>query len=314
MPAKAGLQFEGRIRETLYASIEAAGLKIDTAPGRILRHPRQHAESRKAWIAHRDLALLLLETAEQKQPEPRTFLAQGEAYSHLGDYDRSRAAFIKAIELSKPGSTDMLEAYYGLLSDYDGDPFLRDCQMQVCISALEAFPFDAQLLLAMGNYLMRQNRVELACRAFESAVKIGQIDLSTWHLTELPELAASCLAAALEMQGKSDEAGRVLIEALDRHPESALLRQRTLQTYIKQGEIEPANPELAALTAALPGEREIDALESSTADTETVADSPESAGRRYRLDQSVTTLQPPHVKLPAIRQDDASKEMMAKET
>ncbi|MGD0516646.1 MAG: glycosyltransferase [Thermoguttaceae bacterium] len=238
LPAKAGLKFEGRLRETLYPSIQAAGLKIDTAPGLISRHPRQHSQVRKTRLANRDLGLVELELIDGHGPNPRLFLAQGEAYINLGSYDRAREAFIKAIELSDPGSSEMLEGYYGLLTGYNYDPDLRDTQMRVCLNALEVFPLDFQLLLAVGSYFQIHNRLDLATRAFETAVKFGQTNSSIWHLCELPEVSASCLSIALQLQGKDEEARRALEEALDRHPQSARLLRLAINSYIKTGNAE----------------------------------------------------------------------------
>ncbi|MGA2059369.1 MAG: glycosyltransferase family 2 protein, partial [Thermoguttaceae bacterium] len=223
LPAKADLKFEGRVRETLYPSIQAAGLKVDTAPVRIFRHCRQHSQARKTRLANRDLGLVELELIDEGRASPRLYLAQGESYVNIGSYDHARESFIKAIELSDPGSTEMLEGYYGLLTGYNDDPQFRDAQMRVCLNALEVFPLDAQLLLAVGSYFQICNRLDLAARAFETAVKFGQTNSSTWHLCELPEVAASCLSLALQLQSKDEEACRVLEEALERHPQSARL-------------------------------------------------------------------------------------------
>jgi glycosyltransferase involved in cell wall biosynthesis len=240
LPAKAGLKFEGRVRETLYPSIQAAGLKIDTAPVRIFRHCRQHSQARKTRLANRDLGLVELELIDEGKANPRLFLAQGESYVNIGSYDHARESFIKAIELSDPGSTEMLEGYYGLLTGYNDDPSMRDAQMRVCLNALEVFPLDAQLLLAVGSYFQASNRLDLAARAFETAVKFGQTNTSTWHLCELPEVAASCLSLALQLQSKDEEACRVLEEALERHPQSARLLRLAVDLYIKNGNAEQA--------------------------------------------------------------------------
>jgi tetratricopeptide (TPR) repeat protein len=240
LPVKAGLKFEGRIRETLYPSIQAAGLKIDTAPVRIFRHSRQHSQTRKTRLANRDLGLVELELIDGVNTNPRLFLAQGESYVNLGSYDHARESFIKAIELSDPGSTEMLEGYYGLLTGYNDDPSMREAQMRVCLNALEVFPLDAQLLLAVGSYFQACNRLDLAMRAFETAVKFGQTNSSTWHLCELPEVAVSCLSLALQLQSKDEEACRVLEEALERHPQSARLLRLAVDLYIKDGNAEQA--------------------------------------------------------------------------
>ncbi len=240
LPVNAGLKFAGRVRETLSPSIQSAGLEIDTAPGRILCHSRHHFKARKIQLAQRDLELVALELAETDEPAPRLFLAQGEAYSNLGAYDQAREAFSRAIELAAQCSTEMLEGYYGLLTCNNGDPALSEAQLLVCMNALEVFPFDAQLLLAMGNYLQMRGRLDLAARAFETAVKSGQTNPSTWHLCELPVTAASCLIMTLQLQGKNEEAGRALEEALHRHPQSARLPRLAVDLYIKQGKPQQA--------------------------------------------------------------------------
>ena len=240
LPAKANLKFEGRIRETLYPSIQAAGLKIDSAPVRIIRHPRQHSPDRRIRHANRNLGLAELELIDNETLAARLFLAQGEAFVGLGSYDRAREAFIKAIDLAEPGSTEMLEGYYGLLTGYNNDPKMRDAQMRVSLNALEVFPLDIQLLLAIGSYFQSRNRLDLAARAFETAVKFGQTNPSTWHLCDLPDVAVSCLCLALQLQNKDEEACRVLEDALNRRPQSARLSRLAMDLYIKAGSVEQA--------------------------------------------------------------------------
>jgi tetratricopeptide (TPR) repeat protein len=240
LPAGARLKFEGRVRETLYSSIQAVGLETAIAPGRIIRHVRQHGQDRKIRLASRNLDLLEMELNEQEKPEPRIFLAQGEAYVSLGDCRRARESFIRAIELSQPGSAEMLEGYYGLLSGYNNDPLMRDAQMRVCLNALEAFPLDAQLLLAMGSYFQMCNRLDLAVKAFETAVKFGRTNSTIWHLCELPEVAISCYTIALRLQGKDDEACQALEEGLINYGRSPRLLQLAMDLYMKLGNADKA--------------------------------------------------------------------------
>ncbi len=49
-PRSVGLNFEGRIRENMLYSLTAAGMEIETAPGRIVRHPRVHDSARKTAL------------------------------------------------------------------------------------------------------------------------------------------------------------------------------------------------------------------------------------------------------------------------
>jgi glycosyltransferase involved in cell wall biosynthesis len=252
LPIKAGLKFEGRLRETLYQSIQEVGLEIAIAPGRIIRHVRQHGHDRKARLAHRNLDLLEMELSENEKPNPRLFLAQGEAYINLRDCARARESFIRAIELSQPGSAEMLEGYYGLLSGYNNDPLMRDAQMRVCLNALEVFPLDAQLLLAMGSYFQMCNRLDLATKAFETAVEFGRTNSTIWHLCELPEVAISCYTIALRLQGKDDEACQALEEGLVNYGQSPRLLQLAMDLYIKLGKADKA-VEMAKRNGTLKG-------------------------------------------------------------
>ncbi len=241
IPNRPDLRFEGRVRETLRGSIERAGRKIDAAAGRIRRHQRHHDPARKSSRARRNLKLAELETAETGgTPAPRLQLAVGEAHSNLGEIDKARQAFLAAIEAAEHGSTEQLEAYYGLLTTYDGDRSPGEVQLSTCLEALEIFPLDAQLLLAMGNYLQGRKRADLATRSFEAAVKHGQVDLEVWHLVELAEVAADYLNLSLQIQGEDGQARRVLEEALQRSPGSIRLRRRLMELHVKHGRSDEA--------------------------------------------------------------------------
>ncbi|MCC6126609.1 MAG: glycosyltransferase [Pirellulales bacterium] len=249
MPRRAGLAFEGRIRENLLRSLTAAGMEIETAPGRILRHPRAHDSARKIARAERNLALIDLEKRADPRDNPRLLLAEGEALSDLDLNDRARDAYTRAIEISSPGSTAMLEGYYGLLSCYHSHPRLHDCQLEIGLKALETYPFDVQLLLAMGSYLQGKGRMDLASRAFEIAVKFGQVELAVWHLRELAEVAAACRCMILQLQGRTSEACDALEESLARHPRSARLLRHAVELSIKMDRPDKA-VEFAGMSAA----------------------------------------------------------------
>ena len=46
----------------------------------------------------------------------------------------------------------------------------------------------------MGGYLQKRQQLELAGRAFDLAIKHGQINVETWHLCEILEIASVCLS------------------------------------------------------------------------------------------------------------------------
>lgn len=241
MPNRPELHFEGRVRETAKPSVETAGMGIDAGPGRILRHPRHHDPARKAACARRNLKLVELEIAETDNTPPvRLRLAEGEAHDDLDAREEAQRAFRQAIEAAEHGSTEMLEAYYGLLATHQSGPFEPEVQMNACLEALEVFSFDAQLLLTMGNCLQAQKRIDLACRSFDLAVRHGQVNLQTWHLGELGEVAAGCLNLVLQLQGKDDQARGVLEEALENHPDSTRLRRYLIDLHVKHARCQPA--------------------------------------------------------------------------
>jgi tetratricopeptide (TPR) repeat protein len=108
--------------------------------------------------------------------------------------------------------------------------------LAVCLEALEIYPLDAQLLCAMGSYLQRREQLSLARRAFETAVRYGQVDMETWHLTEIAEVSAVCYALTLQLEGNEEEAHRQLREAAQRYPNSQRVWRAQLELSIKLGD------------------------------------------------------------------------------
>ncbi len=208
MPAKANLQFDGRVRETLQPSMETAEMTIQPAPGRIVRHTREHDPARRVRKAGRDMRLAVMEAEEQGGWPLRLLLVAGEAYNALKSPEHARESFRKAIKMAAPESAELLDAYYGLLATWAGQPSPDSELLTTCLEALRAFPFDAQLLLTMGHCLQGQGRPELAVRAFDAAVKFGKINPAVWHLAWWRELAAVCLAQAQRSQEGLEEGGK----------------------------------------------------------------------------------------------------------
>ena len=239
MPRRADLRFEGRVRETLRPAVERAHLSVALAPGRILQHPRQHDSARKTQRAQRNLDLITLEAAEQKGYSPRLLLALGDAYSEAGNAEGARNAFLQTIARSAKGSTEMLEAYYGLLTALSSDQ-QRHLQLSTCLEALEIYPNDAQLLMAMGNYLRLQGRLDLAVRSFEAAVQRGRVDQETWHLCELGEMAAICLSLAHQSLGSTDQAVETLEKAATAYPQSNRVKRYQIELLTTQKKYEQA--------------------------------------------------------------------------
>ena len=240
MPNCRVLQFRGRVRESVGASMEGSGMKLADAPARILCHPRRNDPARKTAIARRDLALAGRDAADSPTVRPATLLAMGEAHASLGENTRAEEMFRRAIQLARAGSAEKLEGYYGLLSVSQSSPQAVQGQIALCMEALGAFPLDAQLLLAMGNYLQASNRIDMARRSFEAAVQHGQVNREIWHLIELGETAYGCLGLTLQLENRDDEARFVLQRSLDAYPNSVRLLRQALHLNVKLGRLADA--------------------------------------------------------------------------
>ncbi len=259
---RSGIEFTGRVREEIGSAIEALGHRIELAPFTLLRSPRDHDLPVKHAKAQRNAHLAALEIQEHGV-RPSPLLAMAEACVTLGQIALGIEFFSRALTISPQGSTCMLEAYYGILAALDHLPQARDKQLALCQQGLDVFPFDAQLLCAMGSYLQQQNRIDLACRAFAAAARYGQVDPQTWHLLEVAEVASVCQAACQDLMGDTDAARRTLEEELAAKPGSQRIRRQLLEFYIRHdcrrealelvGQMPAATPHKEALRSAVRG-------------------------------------------------------------
>jgi tetratricopeptide (TPR) repeat protein len=232
-PRRPGIEFTGRVREEIQTAIEALDMSVELAPFHLTRSPRDHNAEAKRAKAERNVHLAALEIQEHGVL-PSPILAMAEACITLGHLAEGIDFFTRALEISPRGSSAMLEAFYGILAALDGLPQARDKQRALCEEALAAFPFDAQLLCAMGSYLQREGRIDLACRSYEAATRFGQVDPQTWHLIEIADVATVCHATCLDLLGDVDSARRALETALAARPESERLRGQLLELYIRR--------------------------------------------------------------------------------
>lgn len=239
MPRRHGLRFEGRVRETVKPSAQAIGLIVGAAPGRIHLPVEFHDPIRRAAKARRNLDLAALEAADRGW-SPRLHLAVGDARFDLGWFEPAQQAYRAAIDAAPRGSIEMLEGYYGLAVSLAADPFLRHAESTAYLEALQVYPFDAQLLLGLGHRMQELGRTELAARAFRAAVDFGQVEIETWHLKEVAEVAACCLSLALQLCEQPEDARRALAEALDRHGDSLRVVRRAIDFYVARAETDAA--------------------------------------------------------------------------
>jgi tetratricopeptide (TPR) repeat protein len=253
-PRHAGLEFTGRLRERLDDAIARLDLQVDRLPLVIHRSERDHEPAVKAAKAQRNIRLVDLALAEQG-PTSELHNLLGEAFQILGDSTRSSQHYHRALSLAMPGSRDQLEAYYGLLTSLDGSAADRADQLSLAMLALEHFPLDTQLLVALGGYLQSLEQPELAVRSFDVAFRHGQVEGQIWHLPEIREIAASCAAATLVQLGRDDEACSLLEAAVRICPQSHRLVIQLVELHVRHGRRDEALEAAAGFPAVAVGER-----------------------------------------------------------
>jgi len=251
VPNHPGIRFEGRVRETMFSSLAECGMSIEAVPYLIQRHPIENDKNRKVRKASQEVRLVEIEIKEQGPSAP-LMICMAEAVQTLEDSKNALLFFDQACRLADHASAEMLEAFYGILTSLDGEPDSIDTQIQTCLTALEIFPLDAQLLCAVGGYLQTKGQLELARRSFETAYKYGQINLETWHIDDIDEIAASCLAITTHLSGNQEEAEGILIGALEDCPDSVRLRRQVIETHVKHSRRDEALAALEKLPSDYP--------------------------------------------------------------
>ena len=240
VPLRGDVRFEGPLRETLLPSAQAAGLEVETLPVTLRKDASYRDSKRRKARAYRDLMILETKCEAEGSLAAREFNACGEAYAELQDIEKARDAFEAAINVATHGSTEMLEGYYGLLTTYNNHVDHQDVFLNTCLEALEIFPFDAQLHLAMGHCLQCRGELDLAARSFSTAVEYGQVNLETWHLTEIAEIPTICLSTVLQMQGKQEAANMLIDEAIKRSVHSPRFLRHVIELKVKCAALEEA--------------------------------------------------------------------------
>jgi tetratricopeptide (TPR) repeat protein len=231
-PRRSGLEFTGRVREEIQTAIEALEMSIELAPFSLYRSSRDLDANLKRRRAERNVHLAALEVQDHGVL-PAPLLAMADACIALGHVTQGIEFYSRVVQIAPRGSTHMLEAFYGLLAALDQVPGARQKQLSLCEQALSLFPFDAQLLCAMGNYLQLQGRIDLACRSFETAMRYGQVDPQTWHLVEIAEVATVCHATCQDLLGQSQAARETIESAVNQNPASQRLQRQLLELYIR---------------------------------------------------------------------------------
>lgn len=118
IPNLPGVRFVGRVRETPAASLIALGVGMQLSSVALHRGSPWHDPQSKRERARRDLKLLDKEMPEKGQ-QPRLLNALAECHATLGNPHAARQYYSLALRHSVRGSTEMLEAYFGLLTSID---------------------------------------------------------------------------------------------------------------------------------------------------------------------------------------------------
>ena len=234
VPNRPGMQFIGRVREQILPSVKEAGLGVDALDCVIRRGECVRDSERERAQSLRKLNLANLAVTEDDE-RALPLIARAEALAELGRSKEAGAVYRRAIEVAEHGSSELLEAYYGLLTAMDADPSAADLQIATCLKALEVYPLDAQLLCGIGSYLLRAQRLDLAARSYEMAATHGKVDPSIWHLADLADVAIVCWSLVLQLLGDAGRAEAVLNDALSERSASLRLRRQLIELFVKAG-------------------------------------------------------------------------------
>ncbi len=234
MPRREGVRYQGRVRESLFESLELHGIGLEGLPWRIHRPSRDHEVEVKVARAKRNRRLAQIESNETGQ-SAALLNCLADAAQTLGETKQAIALYRECLAAQSTASSEQLEAYYGLLTCLDSAENARQVQLSLCVEALEQFPLDAQLLCAMGGYLQGQQRIDLAARSYQTAYEFGRVNPLVWHMDEITSIAAVCWSLALQLQDDDDRALEVLNDAAVREGNNARITRAMLELHIKHG-------------------------------------------------------------------------------
>ena len=234
-PRRADVRFVGRVRERLEVG-GGVGLGIETLGYPIVRSPAMGQRDALQARAERSMRLAELAMAEQGESAD-LYNELGDACLNMGRVGMAARHFQQALRQAAAGSPEQLEAYYGLLTCLDAVGPDRHAQLSLVLSALETFPLDAQLLVALGGYLRSLDYLPTAVRAFDVAFREGQVEPRLWHLVEIRELAAACGASTYLAMNRPDSALHLLEAAWRLSPSSRLLPRELAATYRRLGRL-----------------------------------------------------------------------------
>ncbi|MEX0642257.1 MAG: glycosyltransferase, partial [Pirellulales bacterium] len=251
LPNRPDLRFTGRVREQILPAVKVAGLGVDALDCMLRRGDSPRDPERERARSRRRLNLANLAIAEDGE-HATALVARAEALAELGRPNEAGIVYRRAIEVAERGSSEMLEAYYGLLTAMDCDAGAADIQIATCLKALETYPLDAQLLCGMGSYLLRAQRLDVAARSYEMAATHGAVDPSIWHLADLADVAVVCWSLVLQLVGDAERAETALSDALVERPDSVRLRRQLIELLVKAGRERDALAQCALLPADAP--------------------------------------------------------------
>lgn len=253
VPRQPELRFVGRVRESLAEALMAGDIEVHGSSLLVERDAREHDPQRKLMKARRDLRLAQRDLADRGNCAA-LLLAKGEAFAALGDRAEAIDMLRMAIAGATRGSAIQLAAYGALLATLDGleNPGQDTLGVRIALGleALEVFPLDAQLLMAMGGYLQAQGQIELAARSFRVAWEHGAVMPDVWHVVDARSLAASCLSLMLQMLGRDEEAVEVLEASLAGALDEQRLRRRLLEIHVRHARRDAALSQVERLAPA----------------------------------------------------------------
>jgi tetratricopeptide (TPR) repeat protein len=254
MPLRKGLRHkkqygENQHRSSLIENANTLMIRINAAPGRIVRF------GGAVEIEHRKAQAEKIIDAINSAADGDALLARAEAFLTLGRFLEARKDYQQLIETAT--RTDLkLSAYYGLWETVVNAPMPSNDITKFLVGSLDVFPVDMQLLTWMGAHLQSIGKLDLAVRAYETALKFGKVSLDVWHRLHIREIALTRLALVHRLLGHPLEAMDVMENGLKEIEDTSELSRYLLDLYIAEEE-EPKALELAGM---IWGDAELDKM------------------------------------------------------
>lgn len=237
LPLRQKIRYSGRLRESVFLSVQESGVKLNALPGRILRlSPLLDVKGRERR-AKRTLEIIEAAKANNEPLSDEMLLERAEAILWLGNPVASREFYREILETTESGNI-ALEAFYRIDDTFRAERNTSNEPLENLGAGIEKFPRDLQLLSLLGGLLQQRKQFEIAIRTMETAVKYGQLAFDVWHRWRVRNTIIRNLGLTFRMFGEYDRALELFEEYFEEVKDDPEIVRNMVDLYILKGEEE----------------------------------------------------------------------------